>query len=179
MGLMDKVKAQADKLAQQAQDTAREGKARLDQAQANKHADVLLRNLGALLYAERTNRGTPDTEAQVARVTGEISAHEAEFGINLAPQAAGWRPPPSGTPGPGAPGGTGAPADTGAPGGTPSTPFTDPQSSSFPPAGSPDAPPPGSTNFPPAGAPDAPPPGSTGVPPSGPTGFPPQAPPNS
>ena len=172
MGLMDKVKAQADKLAQQAQDTAREGKARLDQAQANKHADVLLRNLGALLYAERTNRGTPDTEAQVARVTGEISAHEAEFGLNLAPQAAGWRPPPSGTPGgAGASGGTGAPGDTGAPGGTPSTPFTDPQSSSFPPSGSPDAPPPGS--------PDAPPPGSTNFPPSGSTGFPPQAPPNS
>jgi len=101
MGLMDKVKAQADKLAQQAQDTAREGKARLDQAQANKHADVLLRNLGALLYAERTNRGTPDTEAQVTRLVGEISAHEADFGINLAPQAAGWRPPPGspGTPG--------------------------------------------------------------------------------
>lgn len=166
MGLMDKVKAQADKLAQQAQDTAREGKARLDQAQANKHADVLLRNLGALLYAERTNRGTPDTEAQVARVTGEISAHEAEFGINLAPQAAGWRPPPSGTPG-----GTGATGDTGAPGGTPSTPFTDPQSSSVPPPGSPEAPPPGS--------PDAPPPGSTNFPPSESTGFPPQAPPNS
>ncbi|HEY1641810.1 MAG TPA: hypothetical protein VGG35_14055 [Streptosporangiaceae bacterium] len=164
MGLMDKVKAQADKLAQQAQDTAREGKARLDQAQANKHADVLLRNLGALLYAERTNRGTPDTEAQVARVTGEISAHEAEFGINLAPQAAGWRPPPSGAPGgTGTPGGTGAAGDTGAPGGTPSTPFTDPQSSSFPPPGTPDAPPPGSTNFPPSGS----------------TGFPPQAPPNS
>jgi hypothetical protein len=161
---MDKVKAQADKLAQQAQDTAREGKARLDQAQANKHADVLLRNLGALLYAERTNRGTPDTEAQVARVTGEISAHEAEFGINLAPQAAGWRPPPSGAPGgTGTPGGTGAAGDTGAPGGTPSTPFTDPQSSSFPPPGTPDAPPPGSTNFPPSGS----------------TGFPPQAPPNS
>lgn len=97
MGLMDKVKAQADKLAQQAQETAREGKARLDKAQANKHADVLLRNLGALLYAERTNRGTPDTEAQVTRLTGEISAHEAEFGINLAPHAAGWRPPPSST----------------------------------------------------------------------------------
>jgi hypothetical protein len=179
MGLMDKVKAQADKLAQQAQDTAREGKARLDQAQANKHADVLLRNLGALLYAERTNRGTPDTEAQVARVTGEISAHEAEFGINLAPQAAGWRPPPSGTPGPGAPGGTAAPADTGAPVGTPSTPFTDPQASSSPPAGAPDAPPPGSTNFPPAGSPDAPPPGSKGFPPSEPTGFPPPVPPSS
>ncbi|HEU5419769.1 MAG TPA: hypothetical protein VFV41_18925 [Streptosporangiaceae bacterium] len=97
MGLMDKVKAQADKLAQQAQETAREGKARLDQAQANKHADVLLRNLGALLYAERTNRGTPDTEAQATRLVGEISAHEAEFGINLAPQAAGWRPPPGGS----------------------------------------------------------------------------------
>jgi hypothetical protein len=88
MGLMDKVKAQANTLAQKTQETAREGKARLDQAQANRRADTMLRNLGALIYAERTNRGTPGTQDQVSRLIADIQAHEAENGINLAPEQA-------------------------------------------------------------------------------------------
>ena len=88
MGLMDKVKAQAGQLAQKTQETAREGKARLDQAQANRRADMLLRNLGALVYAERTNRGTPGTDDQINKLIGDISAHEAENGINLAQKSA-------------------------------------------------------------------------------------------
>jgi hypothetical protein len=96
MGLMDKVKAQAGQLAQKTQETAREGKARLDQAQANRRADMLLRNLGALVYAERTNRGTPGTDDQVNKLIGDISAHEAENGINLAQKSANV--PPQGGP---------------------------------------------------------------------------------
>src|ERR1700722_3924892 len=88
MGLMDKVKAQAGQLAQKTQETAREGKARLDQAPANRRADMLLRNLGALVYAERTNRGTPGTDDQINKLIGDISAHEAENGINLAQKSA-------------------------------------------------------------------------------------------
>ena len=88
MGLMDKVKAQAGQLAQKTQETAREGKARLDQAQANRRADMLLRNLGALVYAERTNRGTPGTDDQINKLIGDISAHEAENGINLSQKSA-------------------------------------------------------------------------------------------
>ena len=91
MGLMDKVKAQAAQLAQQAQDTAKEGRARLDQAQANKRADVLLRNLGAAVFADQTGRGTPQTPEQIAKLIRDISAHEAENGINLASQPMGWQ----------------------------------------------------------------------------------------
>lgn len=83
MGLMDKAKAQASVLAQKSQEAAREGKARLDQAQAGRQADTMLRNLGALVYAERTGRGSPDTPDQVTRLIATISAHEAEHGINL------------------------------------------------------------------------------------------------
>ncbi len=50
MGLMDRVKAQAAQLAQQAQDAAQEGKNRLDQAQTGRRGDMLLRQLGALVY---------------------------------------------------------------------------------------------------------------------------------
>jgi hypothetical protein len=96
MGLMDKVKAQANQLAQKTQETAREGKARLDQAQANRRADMLLRNLGALVYAERTNRGTPDTEDQISKLVSDLQAHEAENGINLSPSGSASVPPQGG-----------------------------------------------------------------------------------
>ncbi|HEY5017359.1 MAG TPA: hypothetical protein VII59_11345, partial [Streptosporangiaceae bacterium] len=105
---MDRVKAQATQLAQQAQETAREGKARLDQAQANKRADTLLRNLGALVFAEQTGRGTAQSQDQIVHLIGEISAHEAENGINLAAQPTGW-PGPGGTGPAGPPGGPDGP----------------------------------------------------------------------
>ncbi len=101
MGLMDKVKAQAGQLAQKTQETAREGKARLDQAQANRRADMLLRNLGALVYAERTNRGAPDTDDQINKLISDIQAHEAENGINLSQKSANV--PPQGGPEQGGP----------------------------------------------------------------------------
>ncbi len=104
MGLMDKVKAQATVLGQKAQETARDSKAKFDQAQAKRRGDVLLRNLGAAVYAERTGRGTPTTEADIDRLIADIKAHEAENGISLAPESgdqpqaepAGEGPPPQG-----------------------------------------------------------------------------------
>jgi hypothetical protein len=87
MGLMDKVKAQATQLAQKTQETARDGKAKFDQAQAHRRADALLRNLGALFYAERTGRGGADSQAQIDKLVADISAHEAQNGINLAQQS--------------------------------------------------------------------------------------------
>ena len=92
MGLMDKVRAQATVLAQKTQETAREGMARLDQATANRQAETMLRNLGALVYAEQTGRAAPDSAEQVARLVGKLSAHEAENGINLAAEPGGWTP---------------------------------------------------------------------------------------
>jgi hypothetical protein len=86
MGLMDKVKAQANVLAQKTQETVNEGKARLDQAQSQRRADVMLRNLGALVFAERTGRGTADTQAQIDKLVADISAHESANGLNLGVQ---------------------------------------------------------------------------------------------
>jgi len=98
MGLMDKVKAQATVLAQKGQETAREGKVKFDHAQAKRRADVMLRNLGAVVYAERTGRGTPGTQADIDRLVADIKAHEAEHGINLAAESGDQRPdsPPQG-----------------------------------------------------------------------------------
>jgi hypothetical protein len=109
MGLMDKVKAQATQLAQKTQETARDSKAKFDQGQANKRADALLRNLGALVFAERTGRGGDDAQAQIDKLVGDISAHESENGINLAQQQA-YQPQAGGAvPGSG-PGGSSFPA---------------------------------------------------------------------
>jgi preprotein translocase subunit SecD len=84
MGLMDRVRAQATQIAQQAQEAAQEGKARLDQAQAGRRGDMLLRQLGALVFAERTGRGTADSQARIDQLISEISAHESQNGLNLA-----------------------------------------------------------------------------------------------
>jgi hypothetical protein len=92
MGLMDKVKAQATQLAQKTQEAAQEGKARLDQAQANRRGDALLRQLGALVFAEQTGRGTPDSQAKIDQLVSTISTHEQENGLNLAQTTV---PPPA------------------------------------------------------------------------------------
>ena len=103
MGLMDRVRAQATVLAEKAQETARDSKARFDQAQAKRRGDVLLRNLGAAVYAERTGRGAPGAEADIDRLIADIKAHEAENGISLTPEPpdqpqAGTVPPQGGSP---------------------------------------------------------------------------------
>ena len=103
MGLMDKVKAQATVLAQKGQETAREGKVKFDQAQAKRRADIMLRNLGAVVYAERTGRGTPDTQADIDRLVADIKAHEAEHGISLAPESGDQRASSPADKGPGSP----------------------------------------------------------------------------
>jgi hypothetical protein len=90
MGLMDRVRAQATQLAQQAQEAAQEGRSRLDQAQAGRRGDMLLRQLGALVFAERTGRGTADSQARIDQLINDISAHECENGLNLADPQPGF-----------------------------------------------------------------------------------------
>ncbi|MGH3300141.1 MAG: hypothetical protein ACRDOK_00435 [Streptosporangiaceae bacterium] len=117
---MDKVKAQATQLAQKTQEAAQEGKARIDQAQAGRRGDMLLRQLGALVFAERTGRGTPDSPAKIDQLISTISVHEKENGLNLAQPV-----PPQGSPGdqsgtaPSEPSGQGTSSDpAGGPGGS-------------------------------------------------------------
>ncbi len=132
MGLMDKVKAQATQLAQATQQAAQEGRAKLDQAQAGRRGDALLRSLGVAIFAERTGRGTADTQARIDKLIEDISAYERENGLNLAdPQPV--------VPQPGFPGG-------------PPSPFPGPAASSFPDAGAAAAPAAGGPSFPDAGA---------------------------
>ncbi len=99
MGLMDKVRAQGTQIAQMAQETAREGKVKLDQANAKRRADAMFRDLGATVYAERTGRGTPDSKDKIDRLVEALSRQEASQGLG----------DPDGTaPGSNAPGSTGS-----------------------------------------------------------------------
>lgn len=167
MGLMDRVKAQATQLAQQTKDAAEQGKAKLDQAQASRRADAMLRQLGALVYADRTGRGTSDAQAKVDQLINDISAHERENGLNLTadPAAQSTMPPQSTVPPQGAaPPQTnfppdppspfpGQPANEYGPGQTTSSDpgqATPPQNQSFFPGPGSDAPPAsGGSSFPP------------------------------
>ena len=81
MGLMDKVRAQGTQIAQIAQETAREGKVKLDQANAKRRADAMFRDLGATVYAERTGRGTPDSKDKIDRLVEALSRQEASQGL--------------------------------------------------------------------------------------------------
>jgi hypothetical protein len=98
MGLMDRVKAQASQLAQQAMDATQEGKAKLDQVQAGRRGEAMLRQLGALVFAERTGRGTPDSQSKIDQLVNDISAHEQSNGLNLTADPASTFPGPAPSP---------------------------------------------------------------------------------
>lgn len=88
MGLMDRVKEQAAQLAQKTQEAAQEGKVKLDQAQAKRRADAMFRELGAAVYAERTDRAGTDTADKIERLVKALEQQEAQDGL-------GTTPPPS------------------------------------------------------------------------------------
>ena len=98
MGLTDKVKAQGSQVARKTQETAQAGKAKYDQAQANRHADAMLQQLGAAVYAERAGRGPADSQAKIDKLINDISAYERENGLNLTDQPQPTVPQPGSPP---------------------------------------------------------------------------------
>lgn len=87
MGFMDKVKAQADVLAQKAQEGAKAGQGKLSGMQAKRQADAILQELGGIVYCQRAGRpGTPG-EDRVAALVSRLQAYEAEHG-QIAPTSA-------------------------------------------------------------------------------------------
>src|SRR5687767_1901769 len=124
MGFLDKAKETLS----EATKAAQEG---VSEMTAKRKADGLLRELGAWTYAKHKG-GYPDAEANIARVMGELAAHEAEHGELGAKEEPAPVPPPP-------------PA---------SAPPPAPEPPSPPPAPEPPAPP----SPPPAPEPPAPPP---------------------
>jgi hypothetical protein len=116
MGLMDRVKQQANALAQQ----ANQSMAKLDNLPAQRRADSLLRSLGVAILADKTGRATGDSEEQITKILADIEQHERQYNVDLVQQAAlaqqmqqqpwqpgapgqPWQPGQPGQPGPGLP----------------------------------------------------------------------------
>jgi len=80
MGLMDRVKSQAATATAMAKDAAQKGQAKIDEIQAKRAADGMLRDLGAIVYGQRTGRASATGEADADRLVQSLQAHEQEHG---------------------------------------------------------------------------------------------------
>ena len=77
MGLMDKLKSQAEQVAARAQEGSAQMQAKLGAVQSKRATDVLLRDLGAACYAE-ARQGQPHDAVEKAMAA--LDAHVAEHG---------------------------------------------------------------------------------------------------
>jgi hypothetical protein len=77
MGLMDKVKAQAEQAVAMAQQGVAQGQSKLEEIQAKKREDALLRDLGAAYYAQQRTGGSAEA---VASALVAVDAHAEEHG---------------------------------------------------------------------------------------------------
>jgi hypothetical protein len=105
MGLMDKMKQGAEQALAKAQQGMSQGQAKLDQVQAKRQSDALLRDLGAAYYAKERTGGPPDAVDAAMKMLDEHAA--AHGSIDTAATATGAAPdagtgaaagPPAGTP---------------------------------------------------------------------------------
>lgn len=77
MGLMDKLKVQAEQMAVKAQQGTAQVQAKFDTVQAKRSADALLRDLGAAYYGEQRQGGPHDA---VDRAMAALDAHASQTG---------------------------------------------------------------------------------------------------
>jgi hypothetical protein len=80
MGFMDKVKEQANNAAAVAKDAAQKGQAKVDEVQAKRAADGVLRQLGLLAFLSQTDRAPATADADVARHVATLQSFETEHG---------------------------------------------------------------------------------------------------
>lgn len=80
MALIDKVKAQASQLAQKAQEAGKAGQAKLEDVQARRRADGVLRELGAAFYAQKSGTAAADNASEIDRLISELKTYEAQYG---------------------------------------------------------------------------------------------------
>lgn len=79
MGLMDKVKQQAEQALAKAQQGVSQGQAKLDQVQAKRQADALLRDLGAAYYAKERHGGPEDAVDAAMKMLDEHAAAHGDI----------------------------------------------------------------------------------------------------
>lgn len=72
MGIVDKVKEQAEVVARKAEEVGKVGQEKLQDAMSKRKVDAVLRDLGAAVYAEKTGKATPETAAEVERLMSAL-----------------------------------------------------------------------------------------------------------
>jgi hypothetical protein len=91
MGLLDKAKEKASRLAEQAKD-------KIEDVKEKRKVDELLDDLGRIVYRQRTERGEPGDDAEIGRLIDELRTLEAE-GTEVLSQASapveGQQSPPA------------------------------------------------------------------------------------
>lgn len=95
MALFDKVKEQAAQAAQKAQEAAQRGQEKIEETQAKRREDALLRDLGAAVYAERTGTGSSNSSAEIEQLITDITAQRSEHAGVAAATAADTSAPSS------------------------------------------------------------------------------------
>jgi hypothetical protein len=97
MGLLDKAKEKAGHLAGQA-------KEKIEDVKEKRKADDLLDDLGRIVYRQRTERGEPGDEDEIARLVAELRTLESDGTEIVAKSPAAvedQQPPPPPPPPPG------------------------------------------------------------------------------
>jgi hypothetical protein len=84
MGLVDKLKEQAEKAKSQAQDLKDKLEEKAQEIQEEHKADALLFDLGRFLYAERTGRPISGADAQIPKFVAALKDLE-DSGIAILP----------------------------------------------------------------------------------------------
>ena len=77
MGLMDKVKATAEKVGEKAQQGVHQGQQKLSEVQERKRVEGMLRDLGAATYHDRTGRGSAAVTGEMERLLAALREAEA------------------------------------------------------------------------------------------------------
>jgi hypothetical protein len=80
MGFLDKVKEQATAATAAAKDGMAKGQSKLDDIQAKRAAEAMLRDLGALSYGSVSGRESATSEVDATRIVDALRAHETEHG---------------------------------------------------------------------------------------------------
>ena len=80
MGILDKVKEQATVAAAAAKDAAQKGQAKVEEVQAKRAADAVLRELGYTVFLEKTGRATTSSEADIVACVATLREHEKDHG---------------------------------------------------------------------------------------------------
>lgn len=81
MGLLDKVKAQAEQIAEKAQQGVAQGKDKIEELQAQRKGEALLRELGTAYYAQVRHNGPQSA------VHDALAAMDSHVALNGEPAA--------------------------------------------------------------------------------------------